>query len=82
MDKLPKRVLHNPNGSFVIVKQWDDSVIVKRKPESAIGLKNFVGMNSLQSSPISIPLLDEPEEDEDRYLEELGSNWATELDYY
>ncbi|MBD8006656.1 hypothetical protein [Bacillus norwichensis] len=82
MDKLPKRVLHNSNGSFVIVKQWDDSVIVKRKPESAIGLKNFVGMNSLQSSPISIPLLDEPEEDEDRYLEELGSNWATELDYY
>ncbi|GIN92185.1 hypothetical protein J6TS1_40610 [Siminovitchia terrae] len=81
MDKLPKRVLYNPNGSFVM-KQWDDSVIVKRKQESAIGLKNVVGMNSIQSSPNDIPLMDEPEVYEDHYLEESGSNWVTELDYY
>ncbi len=81
MDKLSKRLMYHPNGSFVM-KRWDDSVIVKRKQESAIGLKNLIGMNSNQSSPNEIPLMDEPEEYEDRYLEELGSHWATELDYY
>lgn len=81
MDKLPKRVMYNPDGSSVM-KRWDDSVIVKRKQESAFGPKNPAGMDNSQRSLVDIPSMDELEEFEDRYLDEFGGNWATEIDYY
>lgn len=81
MDKLPKRVMYNPDGSSVM-KQWDNSVIVKRKQEPVFGSNNPVEVDGSQGDSMDIQLMDELDELEERYLDELGNNWATEIDYY
>lgn len=77
MDKLSKRVMYNPDGSFVM-KTWNDSVVVKGKQETVFGPKNSSWSTS-ENNPIDIQLMDELEE---RYLDEIGYSWETEIDYY
>ncbi|GIN23226.1 MAG TPA: hypothetical protein DEO65_15355 [Bacillus bacterium] len=81
MDKLPKRVMYNPDGSSMM-KRWDDSVIVNGKQESAFATRNPVGSGNGQKGSANIQLLDELDDFEERYLDEIGYNWATEIDYY
>ena len=81
MDKLAKRVMYNPDGSLVM-KRWDDTLVVKGKQESAL-IPNSAVRTSLNNerNPVDMQMMDELDEFEERYLDEIGYNWATEIDY-
>ncbi|MFS0646214.1 hypothetical protein [Siminovitchia sp. 179-K 8D1 HS] len=66
MDKPAKRVRYNPDGTLLI-RRWDDKLVVKRKPESAADNTGYRALH--------FHVQEDTKED-------YGYNWETELDYY
>lgn len=82
METELKRALYNPDGSL-LMKQWNDKLVVKGKSESAIPTEHSGPLNAVHAadSHFEEQLLDEPDGYEERYLGEIGYNWVTEIDY-
>ncbi|VEF48899.1 Uncharacterised protein [Bacillus freudenreichii] len=78
MDKLSKRVMYNPDGSSV-TKRWNNSVVVKGNQDSVVEAKQLASWSAGGSNSMDTQIMDELE---DRYLDEVGYSWETEIDYY